>query len=266
MTVDCKKLCDENFWHLSWKHLMHSREILHDARSNTTFEVITTDCIFDGMSIRNQRRTNMDSLLLKHGTLDGRSLYLAAVSDGVGSTENGGVAAAITIRAMDDWITTVDSGMGLGVSLCDCVLRANRLILSEINQEHGRGASTLSVLLLYEDRYYVAHVGDSRIYLLRGGELRKLTVDQSIDGKLTSYLGNPRMPEVVYREGETVRGDVFLLCSDGLYKRMEPQFLLESLMAVNRRNLKKVMEKLIRHVVDHGENDNISLALIIHES
>ena len=56
-----------------------------------------------------------------------------------------------------------------------------------------------------------------------------------------------------------------MLCSDGLYKRMEPEVLLKGLDTATGRNLKKTMQELARYVIERGEQDNISIALVINE-
>ncbi len=224
------------------------------------------NCIYNGISIQNQRKSNMDGLLLKTKENNDTPLYLAAVCDGVGSTENGGIAASITIHTINEWLSATEQPERLGLGLCSSVMEANNRIVAEMSTKAGRGASTLSALLLHGDSYWIAHVGDSRIYLFRDRTLRQLTPDQVTEGKLFSYLGKRDGPDVVYREGESRAGDIFLLCSDGLYKRMDDDFLLNSLLTVTRKNIKKAMEKMIQYVVEHGENDNISVAIIIRES
>ena len=58
----------------------------------------------------------------------------------------------------------------------------------------------------------------------------------------------------------------FLLCSDGLYKQMDISHLEGQLERLSRRNMKKVMDKLTKYVIDRGESDNITLAVLIKES
>ena len=67
----------------------------------------STAYLYDGMSLQNKRKSNMDSLLLKERRIDGQNVYLAVVCDGVGSLENGGFAAATAVRLLSDWFDSV---------------------------------------------------------------------------------------------------------------------------------------------------------------
>ena len=130
------------------------------------------------------------------------------------------------------------------------------------NARSLKTACTLSALLLVEDRYYLVHTGDSRIYCMRSiEEPRQMTTEQASGNKLTACLGRKDRLDLQYDEGANDAW-LYLLCSDGLYKKMEPAVFAKALRTAKGGNLRAVMEKLIRHVVDRGENDNISLAIL----
>ena len=125
-------------------------------------------------------------------------------------------------------------------------------------------ATTLSALLLAGEKYYIVHTGDSRIYSMKDGVLKHLTQDQVLNGKLTSCLGRREKMDLFYDE-RNYDGEDFLLCTDGMYKRMNEKFLCDELSKIRRKNMRKSMEELARYTIEQGEHDNISLALLVHE-
>jgi len=129
-------------------------------------------------------------------------------------------------------------------------------------------ASTLSALLLIENIYYITHIGDSRIYCYEC-ENETLTVltndDVSESGKLTACIGQNENIFLQYSEG-VASGKIFLVCSDGLYKKMDTGFLANQMKKCNKRSLKELIVSLPQYVMDRGEQDNISMALIKMEN
>lgn len=220
--------------------------------------------IYDGVSIQNRRKTNMDSLLLKQRTINGKSLCIAAVCDGIGGLADGAVASSSAVRKLNQWFDVVKDARRLGLQMRDAVLEINRSIVAKAEREGLRTGTTFSALLLEGNRYYVVHTGDSRIYMRQGNTLTQLTEDQSVGGQLTACLGHGERTELFYDEGFG-DGDCFLLCSDGLYKRMDPSLLQQGVGEVTSRNMREVMERFIEYVTERGEKDNISLALVLRE-
>lgn len=218
---------------------------------------------YDGVSIQNRRKSNMDSLLLKERSVCGSALCIAVVCDGIGSLEDGAFASSAAVRMLNEWFSGI-GGLGrLGLQMRDAVLEINSRIAVEAKKRGLRTGTTLSALLLAEGRYYVVHTGDSRIYLCRDGSLRQLTEDQSLGGRLTACLGRGERAELYYNEGGFREGS-FLLCSDGLYKRMEPAVLQGELEGIGPQNARSAIERLIGYVQDRGESDNISLAVVLN--
>lgn len=220
---------------------------------------------YDGMSVQNKRSTNMDSVLVREKELEGTPIYIAAVCDGVGSMADGAVASSAAIRMLNDWFEQVTDARRMGLQLRDCVIEINSKISEAARNAGLRTASTLSALLIDGERYYIVHTGDSRVYSIGNGALRQLTQDQVLDGKLFSCLGRGEKMTLLYNEG-FLTGEAFLLCSDGLYKRVDTRELCAELSGVGRKRLRKSMERLVQSAIDQGERDNISLAVLIYES
>lgn len=225
-----------------------------------------TSYLCEGMSIQNQRIVNMDSLLLKERVIFENHICLAVVCDGVGSLQDGAFAASVTIHRLNEWFNSINNADNLGLLLRDKALKINEEIIDVAHARQIRTATTMSALLLYGEQYYLVHTGDSRIYSCENGAVTQLTQDQiSSSGKLTACLGHSSNTSLFCDEGFSA-GKHFLLCSDGLYKQMDPNYLQQKMRQLTRRNIRKTIEALAQHVVQKGEKDNISIALVIGES
>lgn len=222
-------------------------------------------CVYDGISLTNGRAVNMDSLLLKSRTVAGTEVCLAAVCDGVGSLADGALSAQWAVQMLYNWLENLEDAEELGARLRDYVQTMNLAIRTKAQKQQVETACTLSCLLLWRQWYCLAHVGDSRIYLWEQGALRRLTQDQARRGRLTQAMGHREHVTVFFQQGEQRGEQRFLLCSDGLYKRMEPETLGACMARLNRRSLQKALRQLTEHVISQGERDNISAALLIKD-
>lgn len=222
--------------------------------------------VFDGVSLQNKRHTNMDSLLLRSRRINNKISLLAVVCDGVGSLENGAMASSAAVRMLNNWFDELNTTDCIGVNMRDATLDINSRIVSEAKLKNINTASTLSALLLVEYTYHIVHIGDSRIYNYKDSVLSILTNDDvSSSGKLTACIGQTENISLQYYEG-LATDNLFLLCTDGLYKRMNEGFMIDKIKESKKRTFKKTMESLTQHVIKYGENDNISLALVKIES
>ena len=218
--------------------------------------------LYDGICLKNGRETNMDSLLLFERWVGASPLMLAVVCDGVGSLTDGAFASTQSTKRLSQWFSGLDGTERLGLRLRDEVLMINRAIKAESEERALNTATTLSALLLEGSRYYIVHAGDSRIYSVGSGGLVQLTIDAvSETGKLTSYIGRRDDPSLHYGEG-TWEGGVYLLCSDGLNKRVDDGWIYRNVNTSNRRTLRKSLKILSGHAIEQDERDNISIAIV----
>jgi protein phosphatase len=218
-----------------------------------------------------QRRANEDSLLARSP--------LFVVADGMGGAQAGEVASRIAVESFHD---------GLGDAarpeerLAANALAANARIheLSQNNAEHAGMGTTLTAVYVGEEEISIAHVGDSRAYCLRDGELLRLTDDHSLvdelirEGRLTPEeaeehpqrsiitraLGPEETVEVDTRSFRARPGDVYLLCSDGLTS-MVPEARLAEILRAHQR-LRDAGEALIAEANRAGGRDNITVILL----
>jgi serine/threonine protein phosphatase PrpC len=159
---------------------------------------------------------------------------------------------------------------------------ANRAVYERTRTERdklGMG-STVSALLLSETRFVVGHVGDSRIYLIRDGQMRQLTKDHSlvqeqVDAGLLTAEQARRHPQsnVITRcigmadeiepdvfDGEARIGDAYLLASDGLTGMIEDRRIQQLLMS--RAKPERIVDALIQEANINGGNDNITAVVV----
>ena len=218
-----------------------------------------------------QRRANEDSLLVRSP--------LFIVADGMGGAQAGEVASRVAVE-------TFSAGLPAGAdpqeSLARQVQEANTRIndLSHQRSEHAGMGTTITAVYVGEQEVAIAHVGDSRAYCLRGGELLRLTDDHSLvdelikQGKLTPEeaedhpqrsvitraLGPEPVVEVDVRSFRARSGDVYLICSDGLTTMVSEERLGELLNS--HEQLRDAGEALIAAANAAGGKDNITVVLL----
>jgi protein phosphatase len=163
------------------------------------------------------------------------------------------------------------------------IIKANAGIFNTARQEadcQGMG-TTIVVGLFYEDRLTVAHVGDSRMYRLRGDTLEQITRDHSLIQELiargictpeeaaattpknlvTRALGIESTVEIDILEEQALPGDIYLLCSDGLNDMVDDEEIRLTLRKYSA-NLVESAWELVRLANEKGGRDNISVILV----
>ncbi len=196
---------------------------------------------------------------------------IAAVADGVSGSDGGHEASEYTVRGLlTDYYATPDTWP---------VTQALDRVIKAINswvQKHGstradRGglATTLTTLVLRGSYYYFAHVGDSRLYLLREGALKCLTSDHVWDRPemrhvLTRAIGIDAQLAIDHGMGELQPGDIFLLATDGVWNALPQDDLRWHLSALARDPAQP--EDVARNLVDAalaaGSHDNASTLVV----
>jgi len=218
-----------------------------------------------------QRRANEDSLLARSP--------LFVVADGMGGAQAGEVASRIAVESFQPGLPDAsEPELALAALARDANTRIHEL--SHANAEHAGMGTTLTAVYVGEREVAIAHVGDSRAYCLRDGQLLRLTDDHSLvdelmrQGRLTPEeavehpqrsvitraLGPEGMVEVDTRSFRGRSGDVYLLCSDGLTTMISEEQIVSTLVAHPR--LPEAGEALIAAANDAGGRDNITVVLV----
>lgn len=218
--------------------------------------------VYSGISEQNARASNMDSLMIAEKVLSNCKLLLAVICDGVGSTVDGAKASAYVVRELRGWFTELSIVDQAGMQMREKMMQINHELVETIEATSGRAASTGSALLLVDDEYFIVHCGDSRVYEIRGDKLFCCTKDMvSEQGRLTSYFGKRSDFLLDYNNGKLTQ-DGFLMCTDGLYKKLAlEQISLETTKHTKWR-LKKELSYLVTQAIAQGEQDNITAALV----
>lgn len=186
---------------------------------------------------------------------------LIAVADGVSGNAGGGEASEMTVRTVtSDYYATPDTWEPLA-SLDKVLSAANRWLIAQANANRDMAgmATTLSLLLLRGQRYYTAHVGDTRIYLLRDGVLKKITTDHVWDRPdmrhvLKRAVGLDQHLAVDFGEGNLQVGDVFALMSDGVWDTLGEKNIHHALALYDSPQL--ICEHLTKAAIEKGSTDN----------
>lgn len=223
-------------------------------------------------------------------------VLLAVLSDGIGGHRAGEVASGIAVDTISQVVSESDMNQPTE-TLRNAIILANEKIYNQAQQNtdnKGMGA-TVCVALIIQNKLYTATIGDSRIYLIRQGDIRKLSIDhtwiqEALDSGLLRpdqveghpnahvirrYLGAPSEPDVDFRmiltgketapEAESnqgtplLPGDMLLLCSDGLTDLVKDPEILE---VVQTNSLETAVQTLITMANDRGGHDNTTIILL----
>jgi PPM family protein phosphatase len=220
---------------------------------------------------------------------------LWVLADGMGGYNAGEVASGIAVKTIIDLVTEackrerrgdVEGGTGYmrqTIVLRDAILRANKVINQTAQSQpqcEGMG-TTLVASLFYDNRVSIAHVGDSRMYRLRGNKFEQITLDHSLLQELvdrgfysqeeaqrstnrnyvTRALGVESNVDVEVQEVEVQPGDYFLMCSDGLPDMVEDEDIHLTISTFGN-DVRTVGEQLIKLTNDNGGRDNVSVILV----
>lgn len=208
---------------------------------------------------------------------------LFVVADGMGGHAGGDVASAIAVNRIRETDHAYATASEAEFALQSALIAANAL-LAETVFEHpeltGMG-TTVSAMIRVGDRVALAHIGDSRIYLFRDGELKQVSIDHTFvqrlvdSGRITEEeaMVHPRRsvlmrvlgdvdasPEIDTWVLETKPGDRWLICSDGLSGVVKNDDLLAAL--ATKDSPRQVADKLVKQSLDAGAPDNVTVVIL----
>jgi len=245
---------------------------------------------FAATDIGRKRAANEDNFLVDH------DLHLFVVADGMGGHASGEIASALAVHAVRDVIHRErdlladydDEDPRSHVEVCTLLEYAvhcagERIYERAQKEPEKRGmGTTIVVLLVIGARGFIAYVGDSRIYLLRGGIVYQLTEDHSLKNELirlgkiradefeespyaglknamTRAVGVYPLVEVDTLDFDVIPGDAFLLCSDGLYEYLDDNDIGRTLALPEIRD---VPGRLVELANTRGGKDNITAVTV----
>jgi protein phosphatase len=222
-------------------------------------------------------------------------LHLLVLSDGMGGEAHGEVASKIAVESIAAHCLEATENNSLPLCsalrpelatetnrLVSAVCVANKAIFEAAQKnpaQKGMGATTVAVWI-NEERLSLANVGDSRIYLLRAGELQQLTQDHSLvaeqvrrgiltpqqadqsdmNSVLIRALGIEEQVEVDADEHLLMKGDMVLLCSDGLSRMVPEAEIASTLLTYN--GAQSAADRLVELANEYGGQDNITVVVL----
>lgn len=239
------------------------------------------------------KKTNQDSLAIKIVETKAGKVAFGIVCDGMGGLAKGELASKEVILAFCDWfdntlVDDVEAGIFEERRLIeqwnDIIQCQNRRLAEYGEQNNLQLGTTVSALLMVGGQYYIAHVGDSRIYVL-ASDAKMLTHDQTfvareiaagrmteeqarIDSRrniLLQCVGASPVVEPEFVKGNVEKDNVFLICSDGFRHHISVEEMMEKLgpeVADDEEKMKYGCIYLTELVKNRRETDNISVVTI----
>lgn len=213
-------------------------------------------------------------------------LQLYILADGMGGYKGGEIASKLATESAKKYIQDnfkkIEKEKSAILKLVDSAIQYANMVVYEESKEHkdleGMG-TTLEVCLIYNSKAYIGHIGDSRVYRIRKGVMRKLTKDHSYvqklveDGKITREEANthPKKNMLTKALGCTIyiepdlrvrnfeAGDIFIICSDGLTNMVNE----EKIFDIVTNGPEKAPERLVAEANEAGGYDNITVVIIM---
>ena len=214
-------------------------------------------------------RENQDNFWSAIAEVDGVEYGVVCLCDGMGGLKNGGEASRIVAQSVKDYVSKNFEFDGLKAVIEESNSKVHSIGGSDRSTMMG---TTCSILMVSDGVYNVLHVGDSRVYLLRDGRAYRITEDHSavvalkIDrnkeperymkfrSKLTRCVGAKEIVKPDFYHGMYIPGDIFFLCSDGVWHIFEDDPLTEAKIGDLRLLLDRCMAD--------GETDNLTACIL----
>ena len=236
-----------------------------------------------------KRESNQDSLVIKSYSKNGKKAFLAAVCDGLGGLSRGEVNSRKAAQILSNWFEGVFVPVADGTDRPEYMEEQMEMLLRTINRSlfndnraaGSPGGTTMSALLLWNGERFIAHIGDSRIYEIRNGEVRQLTRDHTTRQMLLD-MGNEEAArgcnasEIMCCLGGGVPDYLDRLSVTKVFERNTPQFLLMTtdgihdvltmdemeLLLAGDGTLQEKAERLCLEAANHGSEDDCSAILV----
>lgn len=239
------------------------------------------------------RESNQDSLLVKSGVMNGHSVLLAAICDGVGGLSQGEWCSRRAVELLSSWFV-YELPQIMEQSQLERLLQYRlRQLIADINwdiytqnrRNSRMSGTTLTVLLLWDYRYMIAHVGDCRVYAVESGRALCLTKDHSWvareveEGRLqpSEARNHPKQNAILRCIGTEPEVEVdvsfawlseptvFILCTDGFWHEVEHREWLSYFapeVMQQERAMNQTLYEMVQQVRMRGESDNITVIAV----
>lgn len=243
-------------------------------------------------TIGKRKKVNQDSLLIKYASYHGKQILFTVLCDGMGGLERGEVASASVIWQFSDWFEQKFSVFLEEEDREYCIFNSWNLLLQNMNKriaDYGKKkkiqlGTTATAALFWDGEYYIAHVGDCRMYELSDA-IVQLTKDQTLVAQevekgilteeeakrdsrrnvLLQCIGASEFVQASYTRGKIKEDAVYLLCCDGFRHEIEKEEMFDYFYPPKMKSeekLRKTCKLLLELNMKRGEQDNISVIAI----
>jgi serine/threonine protein phosphatase PrpC len=212
----------------------------------------------------------MGSLIPQEPSLSAKGIVLA-MADGISSSQVSQIASQTAISSfLDDYYCTSES-WSVKSSVQKVVRSINSWLFAQTRNspyryEKDKGyICTFSALILKSNTAHLFHSGDTRIYRLSGGQLEQLTEDHrrvvSADvSYLSRALGINQTLEIDYQSQSIEKGDIFIICTDGVYEFIDGQKISQQIAMAESLDL--AANSIIKQALTQGSDDNLSIQIV----
>ncbi len=210
---------------------------------------------------------------------DGSGYGIWAVADGMGGMARGDWASTAVIDAIAALPPVEDFDTAI-IAVAESIRAANAVILAESTARGKQMGTTIVALVVLDRKFGVLWTGDSRVYLLRSGQLHRLTRDHSqvqelvdsglitqdaaamhpLRNVLTRAVGISDPVEIDLVSDTVLAGDVFLLCSDGLYGCIPDEEIADYLRRIEQDG---TAASMVAKCLERGAPDNVTLVTVM---
>ncbi len=224
------------------------------------------------------REKNEDSYYISHD----RRFFI--IADGVGGCNSGDIASKTAVESVADFLKhypldhNVDDEK-VYQCLSTCIEKVNKIIIELSNHHIGYKGMGTTIIILYTflDKVFLAHMGDSRAYLLRNGKVDQITEDHTIPAELyrkgkisleeaenhpqrnviTKALGMIDPIEAEMYKISLEKEDIMILCTDGLYEEVDEQEFVD--LFSNKENIQQSCDVIVGLANSRESKDNITI-------
>lgn len=207
---------------------------------------------------------------------DVRGLF--GVADGIGGLPGGGEAAERTVEEINRMVAEASGELDL-VAITQAASKSVQQLGQQINPPYGIG-TTLTFGILKDARLLLAHVGDSRAYVLQKGDFLRLTEDHTVENEarrmrargeyvdvnaenrnaLTRCIGQPGVPEVDLQEFIVTKNDRYFFTTDGICRMVSDQELADILGGPERPD--EMVKLIVDLALKRGGHDNLTCVIV----
>lgn len=224
----------------------------------------------------NFRKKNQDRAVCLVRKKKGDIFALACVCDGIGSFEQSEIASELVIDGIKNWYVDMEKrcdSISKEEILDDmeCTVRElNEIVCEYQDRSNVSIGCTMSMMLFIGWEYFIFHVGDSRIYSVKGS-MCQLTTDEVVqknkEGRIKSYLANyiGKSRELWMNKGKGMiqAGELFILGTDGLFKMLRLEDIYRKHLRLRSdKDIAMMSKQMIKTVRERGEQDNVSCILV----